>query len=345
MKIKGLLFENIDEIFDSTVLNLKKKLNLSDEEFQAKLSEKLEEITDIYEETVISLHHKNYLIPYKGFLKNTFRTAKIISSQFEESFHLYFSYINTCFVVLERIKQNCEDPLEAKDSVTLSLYGYLYRIADQIGLMLLNGYPDGALRLWRSFYDHAVILLLLMRENSNELANKFIDHSLRHSQNKATSLNKHAEELQFDKVEDDILNNYKTIAEEFEDKYGKDFLKKEYSWTKDIFKKERVSFRDIEDDLGMSRYRPFYIWASSYSHCSFESMHDFENNKREIVIDDITQQITDTDAYIDPIQITIAVFHDVNSLFLQLYSIDSEYWINVRLFEKFQHNLHDSLDD
>lgn len=336
MQFSGLLFEKVDEIFDSTINNIKKKLQLSDEEFNEKLKERSEDLAEIYENTLLAAYFKNYLIPFKEFIKNTNKTVTIISAKHDQCFHLYFTYINACFVVLERIKQNVlQQSLEPKDSVILSLYGYLYRIADQIGIMLLNGYPDGALRLWRSFYDHAIVLSFMMREYTNELANKFIDHGLRYAQKKAHSFNQHAEDLQFEKVEDEILNNYKDISLEFETKYGKDFLKEEYSWAKTVFNKEKVSFRDIEEYMGMSRYRPFYIWASSYSHCSFESMHDFENNERDIVIDNITQPETEIDAFVDPMQITIAVFHDVNALFIERYSDESECWLNIRLFEEF----------
>jgi hypothetical protein len=35
------------------------------------------------------------------------------------------------------------------------MYGNLCRMADQIAIQLMHGYPDAALRLWRSFHEQA----------------------------------------------------------------------------------------------------------------------------------------------------------------------------------------------
>jgi hypothetical protein len=50
-------------------------------------------------------------------------------------------------------------------------------MADQVGIQLLNGYPDAALILLRTFYEYALVLKLLAEQQNDQLTVKFMLHS------------------------------------------------------------------------------------------------------------------------------------------------------------------------
>lgn len=77
------------------------------------------------------------------------------------------------------------------------MYGLIVRRSQEIGDLLLSGYIDGAMIVWRSLYEYSIILLVLALENDSELADNFHKHSFKNSQNKVLSYEKHYQDLGF----------------------------------------------------------------------------------------------------------------------------------------------------
>lgn len=106
---------------------------------------------------------------------------------------------------------------------------------------------------------------------------------------------------------------------------------------------KKATFRDIEDSVNLQRFRSFYIWASEYFHPNLSSLTSFEMDGK-IVVDKITQQQIDKEAFIDPMQLTLAVFHEVNAEFMKLYIVQNEYDINLLLFRRVFESLLETFD-
>jgi len=172
-----------------------------------------------------------------------------------------------------------------------------------------------------------------MKEYSNELTNRFIDFSNRDLKRRVDSFMKRYQELRFQPLEENILKEIDSLTKEMEDKYEKGFFKDDYSWAAKWFD-ERVTFRSLEKYTEMERYRPYYIWASGFSHPNFESLTDFKNVKGSVDLDEIIEQDIDKQNFIDPMQLTLAVMHEVNNHILYLYSVDNEYPTNLLMFKK-----------
>lgn len=343
MEVKGLLFKKLDEDF---ILFLRKKKgketnNVPDDEKR--------QIIEEYEDTVIENSLKTLFSSYDTFLNSQVKNQEIISKRIENSFRYFFGYMHAVDQVYESIRSYLNINVQPeKNKYIIPHYGNLIRLADQIGVMLRNGYPDGALRIWRSFYEYVAVTLLLIKENENEnLHKKFIDHFNRSKKKKAESLQKHHTDLKFPAFEEDFLLNLKSTADEFNTKYGKDFLGEEYGWAKDLFSfTHKVTLRDIEEYVGIDRFRPFYIWASGYTHPGFDSMIDFfEEEGQKLILGKINRQSLEKRKFIDPLQLTIALFHEVNIEFLKLYSIKVEYEINILMLRKIFESMLKTFDD
>ncbi|MBK8416834.1 MAG: hypothetical protein IPL22_21400 [Bacteroidetes bacterium] len=100
---------------------------------------------------------------------------------------------------------------------------------------MISGYPDGAKIIWRSLYEHAVILLVLALENDNELADKYFYHSVRGSKKKLESYAKHHLKLNFPPVDPNYEKLVNAEVETMIKKFGNKFLENDYGWADNLF--------------------------------------------------------------------------------------------------------------
>ena len=167
-----------------------------------------------FEDVLITLILKDALSKFSSYIKATNSNQKKIIREHRKSFKSFFAYNHITYIIYTSLRKSNDKPwFLTHDGIIISNYGYLHRLADQIGIMLLNGYPDGALRLWRSFYEHAAILLLLIKEYNNEsLFEKFISHDHQNVKKKAESHNKNYEVLKFPKFDDRVVANIESMT-------------------------------------------------------------------------------------------------------------------------------------
>ncbi|MVM34390.1 hypothetical protein GO755_30440 [Spirosoma sp. HMF4905] len=335
LSLVGLLVENAGEQFDKAIQSARETSDLSEDEFEKKLESKFNEIAEAYEDIIAEAYQKIYTIKYDKFIDVHVENQRQISELNREPFKGFFSYLNTVYLLNKKLQDKVKEAqLTETESIVIALYAHLMRMGDQIGVMLLNGYNDGALILWRSFYEHAATLTLLISLNDNNLTAKFINHSIRSQKKKAESFSKHVEELKFPPLEQRIIDTITTQQQQLKELHGKEFIDNDYGWADDLFPgKQKATLRGIEDLLGWGRYRVFYIWASQYAHSGFLPLTDYVENNT-IILPRITQQSTDLKGIIDPIQLTLAIFHEVNNHILYFASVKHEYILNTLVFRK-----------
>jgi hypothetical protein len=339
MKIQGLISEYFTTTIDFALKKVRLDENISDEDFDKLLSEAGNQVFEILEEKIAEFFVNKYTVQeFQKQQEISKRNSEKIVELHEDLFHYFFAYVHTAHIVysnflkqLQTAKTEASD-LELKDIINISMYGNLCRMADQIGLQMIHGYSDGALRLWRTFYEHCVVSVFLMKHNSNELAERFRDVTFKENKRSVESYSKRHADLKFPALDPDLINK---VAKEFEEAkltYDKDFFDNDYSWAKP-FLKTKPNFNALEEDADFGRYRPFYIWASSKAHPSYKGIMDFRDSKESIVFKYITIQEVDRKSMVDPAQLTLGAFDHVNSFFLHLYS-GHEYEINMLMFRK-----------
>ena len=128
------------------------------------------------------------------------------------------------------------------------------------------------------------------------------------------------------------------------EKYGKDFIVNEFGWADDLFTgKQKANLRLIEQRVEMSRFRPYYLLCSEQIHSSFNGLQRFmEGNK--IILPRLIKQDLDLQAFIDPMQFTISILHEINNYILYEFSSRNEYEVNVSLMRKIFEKQQDSFD-
>jgi hypothetical protein len=335
VKIKGLFFDKFDELFESSIINAIKDLDLSEEEIIAKLSPKFNDLISTYEETISSLYLKNHKFNLNNFLKTHFDNQKAIASSNKKSFIPFFLYINGCAIAYEKIIEKIRRKrIDNTLKTNIALYGLIVRRSEEIGNLLLCGYIDGAMIIWRSLYENSVILLLLATENDPALADKFYRHSIRNSKNKVASYNKHYKELNFKSLPKSTDKKLQEETEGLNNEYGKNFLGNDFGWADDLFPgKQKANFRSIENHIEMSLYRPYYLLCCEQMHSNFNSFNNFMEG-RKLILHRLLDQEIDLHHFIDPMQFTISILHEVNDYILYEFSTQREYEVNVLLLRK-----------
>lgn len=339
MKFQGLISDDITPLIDSSLEQIRKQEALSVAEMKKLMEKASEKIFTILEDKCADFFVDRFTLKHfhKHFCIGV-RNNKRIVDKHEDMFTFFFAYVHTGHIVYNRFLDKMSAAnfkpaeIELKDRIHLCLYGNICRQADQIGTALTHGHMDAALRLWRSFYEHCVVAVFLMRNNSNELCERFRDATHKQNMKSAESYIKRHETLKFPKLEEDIVAEIERQFQEKKHQYDKDFFDSEYSWAK-AYVQQKPSFIALEEAAEMDRYRPFYIWASSKIHPTFKGIADFRDSAGNIVLSHITTPETDRKALVDPAQLTLAAFHHVNNLFLHLYA-GYEYDINQLIFQK-----------
>ncbi|MDF2188296.1 DUF5677 domain-containing protein [Paraflavitalea sp. CAU 1676] len=350
MEFQGLISDDIIPLLDKVLEKVRTESKVSHEEMDKLMREGGDQFFDILEDKCAEFFVNKYTIEeFRQQYGIVERNSKKIVELHEELFHHFFSYIHTSNLVysrfIDKLQKSRIEPskLEFKDSLNLTFYGNLCRMADQIGLELVHGYPDAALRLWRIFYEHCVVAVFLMKQNSNELAERFRDVTYKENKRSVESYIKRHEILKFPAISEELVNDVMREYEEAKGNYQKDFFDNDYSWAKP-FLNGKGNFLAIEEAAEMGRYRPFYIWASTKVHPTYKGVMDFRDDNNSIVLNFVTVQDTRRRSLVDPAQLTLATFHEVNSHFLHLYS-GHEYTVNLMMFRKIHERFQGTITD
>ena len=191
IEIQGLLIEDFGKIFTESINTAIKTSFMTEEEALKKIAPKFDKLLSEYEESTSSIYVENHKFELDSFLNTHFKTQKKIATSHHDSFVGFILYINGCFNIYEKIIEKLNrKKIDSTLSMTVALYGLVIRRADEILTQLLSGYIDGAMIIWRSLYENAVILLVLALENDNELADKYFQHSVKNSKRKILSYQK-----------------------------------------------------------------------------------------------------------------------------------------------------------
>jgi hypothetical protein len=340
IKIENLVFEGNEELLHTTFENVREGLGLTKEEFIELLqSEKGHKIYEVYDEMIA-----NFLTA--KFSKSRFREQLAISRRNEQAIikenqpllQSYFAYVHAVHIVYNHLidatfKGRKRYRIDIRDMVNISLYGNLCRKADEIGLLLRNGFPDAALVLWRTFYEYGVVACFMMKHDSQTLALQFADAGNRDVFKKAASFDQRAPDLKFRPLNKKVRNEINNEFTSLQSKYPKEFFTNDYGWAFG-FIQGKLNFRNLEEVADFSRYRPFYIWASEKSHPNFHGITDYRNNRKQVIPQKIVGQEIEKQAMIDPAQLTLSVFDQVNQHFITKYSVEHEIETNFKIFRR-----------
>ena len=144
------------------------------------------------------------------------------------------------------------------------------QIAEEILVLLKNGFADGAEARWRTLHELTVISAFIAKYG-NSVAEQYIDHELIEQYNMAKQHNQYNIQLGASKIP---LDKIKLLEEKYFkllDKYGENY-KSDYGWASSTLNNKRPTFSAIEASVEFDHYRPHYKSASANIHAGSYSI-------------------------------------------------------------------------
>jgi hypothetical protein len=136
-------------------------------------------------------------------------------------------------------------------------------ISSEIAALLRSGHASGAHARWRALHE-VVVVAFFIAKHGQETARRYRLHDAVASYRALADYQRFAPELNYDpfdaKEVQEIKDRRDELCKEFGDLYGK-----EYGWAAEVFG-FAPSFRRIEDDVDLAKWRPYYRWASQSIH-------------------------------------------------------------------------------
>lgn len=137
--------------------------------------------------------------------------------------------------------------------------------------LLKSGFADDAFARWRSLHEYSATAAFIVK-NGQDLAEKYLLHrpiqqyKIMRAQIRVHGRNSEEEVSQEDM---DIL---KSQYDELIDRFGKTF-KGDYGWAAKLLNNKRPTFYDIEKEVELDHFRPYYRMASDNVHANSQGLY------------------------------------------------------------------------
>jgi len=158
---------------------------------------------------------------------------------------------------------------EEKDyvfEVLTRLHARACQIASEVLVLLKSGHADGAHARWRSLHEIAVVGFFI-KSSGNEIAERYLLHDAIESYKAAQLYKQYCEALGYEPYSAQELAEIESTYCDLISRFGPDY-REEYGWAAPAIRKQRPTFRDIEQEAGLDRLRPFYKMASHNVHAN-----------------------------------------------------------------------------
>lgn len=146
------------------------------------------------------------------------------------------------------------------------------QVANEILVLIKNGYADGAHARWRTLHELSVTFLYLY-DSDYEVIHMYNDYEIIEKYKKAREYKACENSLDLEKLENGVWEELSKERDEIIKKYGKDFSEG-YGWTMRDLPKGRRNFRELEKHVGTEKLRIIYSWANESVHAGVSGIKD-----------------------------------------------------------------------
>lgn len=137
-------------------------------------------------------------------------------------------------------------------------------IGNEIINLLYGGFASGAHARWRSLHETTVIAFFI-KKFGDGVAEKYLLHDGIESYKAMLEYQKYSNKLGYPPISIDEIQKGKESQNYLVEKFGKNF-KYKYGWASEILNNNRPNFFDLEKEVNLDHFRPFYRMASHAVH-------------------------------------------------------------------------------
>lgn len=192
----------------------------------------------------------------------------------KKPFELFEFYLSVVTEMGAEFNDHYRETASKEDDLVFEVLTRLHARACQIGsevmVLMRAGFADGAHARWRTLHEIAVVVIFIAK-HGREAAERYVDHEIVDSYKAALQHQKHCEALRHPPIPNEEFEQIKTEYENAVNRYGSPF-KTDYGWAASILGKERPLFTDIEANVEMEMWRPYYKMASRTVHANIKGI-------------------------------------------------------------------------
>lgn len=145
------------------------------------------------------------------------------------------------------------------------------RTSREIICLLKAGYADGAHARWRSLHELAVTAHFLLKHRMNT-PQRYLDHAAVERLRGAEQYQQHCDTLGHDPYSAEEMAELKNASDAAVIKYGAAF-REDYGWAAEALHNPRPTFTQIEANLDMAHWRPWFRLACQNVHAGSQGLH------------------------------------------------------------------------
>jgi hypothetical protein len=138
----------------------------------------------------------------------------------------------------------------------------------EIHHLLKGGFADGAFARWRSLHELSITTSFI-KQAGTDTAERFLHYRYLWEYYFAQTYQNHAEELDEEEIDDEMMESLEEGKDELVDRFGSDFDDNGYGtgWAAEAYDGGGgSSIRDLQDAVDLDHYQPYYRLASESVH-------------------------------------------------------------------------------
>lgn len=151
--------------------------------------------------------------------------------------------------------------------------------------LLKSGFADDAYARWRSLHEIAVIGNFIS-ENSQELAEKYLLHEVVQQYKIACAQRRVQGRNNEEEISEEDFAKMKSLRDKLVARYGNRF-KLDYGWAEGALTSKSPTFHEIEKQVRLDHFRPFYRMASDNVHANSHGIYfrlGLDQNARKVLL-------------------------------------------------------------
>jgi hypothetical protein len=142
------------------------------------------------------------------------------------------------------------------------------QVAREILVLMIAGFPDGAMGRWRTLHEIAVVAQFILHAGK-ETAERYILHDHVTSYRRALNYMEHHERANLEPIDPEVIEHLKAAYDEVLKIDPR--LKGDYGWAALALNKDKPTFAHLEEATGLDHWRPRYKWATVNTHGAYRT--------------------------------------------------------------------------
>lgn len=265
----------IENLIEKTINEQKAAFKGSSVEFEALIEEKLPEVISSISKVVIEEVFNYCLDDKNDFKKWKQRTLKKINKKYGAGIRLFEAFIelntkissityNKYFKLFDKLDDHI------KLDTLIANHVRACQVANEVKVLVVNGYADGAHARWRTLHEICITFLYLYGSD-HETIEMYNSFEIIESWRKARDYKEGYDRLGFDDMAETEWQALDTERNNLIAKFGKEYAES-YGWTMKGLPKGKRNIKELEKLVDKDYLRAVYAWSSENVHAGVSSI-------------------------------------------------------------------------